>query len=104
VLPSAFVYILTNKTKTTLYVGVTTDLSTRLWEHKTMQSPGSFTARYKCFNIVYMEGHELLTDAINREKFIKGKTRRWKEELINSKNPNWKDLTDEVSTFENSFL
>jgi putative endonuclease len=95
-LPSAFVYILTNKTKTTLYVGVTTDLRTRLWEHRTMQSPGSFTARYKISILVYYEGFELITDAIKREKFMKGKSRKWKEDRIKSMNPDWRDLTEEV--------
>jgi putative endonuclease len=100
-LPSAFVYIVTNKTKTTLYVGVTTDLPTRLWEHKTKQSPTSFTARYNVYYPIYIEGFELLTEAIKREKYIKGKTRKWKETLINSVNPQWEDLTSQVTS--NSF-
>ena len=80
---SAWVYIMTNRGNTTLYVGVTTDISTRVWEHKTSQNPGSFTARYKLFKIVYYEGFPLLTDAIAREKFLKGKSRQYKIELIN---------------------
>jgi putative endonuclease len=88
-MPAAFVYILTNKTKTVLYVGVTTNLPTRLWEHETQRSPKSFTARYKIFYLIYCEGFDLVTDAIAREKFIKRKTRRWKEALIATKNPQW---------------
>lgn len=95
-LASAYVYILTNMTRTTLYVGVTNDLPTRLWEHRTKQSPTSFTARYNLSILVYYEGFTWMSNAIKREKYIKGKTRKWKEELINSKNPVWRDLTDDV--------
>lgn len=94
--PSAYVYILTNKTRTTLYVGVTNDLPTRLWEHREKQSPSSFTARYNLTILVYYEGYTWIGNAIKREKYIKGKTRNWKEELIRSKNPVWRDLTDDV--------
>jgi putative endonuclease len=94
--PSAYVYILTNKTKTTLYIGVTTDLPTRLWEHRNKQSGSSFTARYNLFILVYYEGFTWLTHAIKREKYIKGKTREWKEELIYTKNPVWRDLADDI--------
>ncbi len=88
----AWVYILTNNSNTTLYVGVTADLSTRLWEHKTKQNPKSFSARYNTDKLIYYEGFELLTDAINREKVIKGKLRKWKEALISSRNPQWESL------------
>jgi putative endonuclease len=94
--PAAFVYILTNKTKTTLYVGVTTNLPTRLWEHRTKRHPNSFTARYKISYLVYYEGFELITEAIKREKYIKGKSRAWREQLINSTNPEWVDLTESL--------
>jgi putative endonuclease len=93
---SAYIYILTNKTKTTLYVGVTTDLPTRLWEHREKRTPTSFTARYNISMLVYYEGFSWITNAIKREKYIKGQTRKWKEELIRSKNPVWRDLTDDI--------
>jgi putative endonuclease len=91
-MPAAFVYILSNKTRTTLYVGVTTNLPTRMWEHRTQRHPNSFSARYKLFHLIYFERFDLITDAIAREKYIKGKTRKWKENLIATKNPDWVDL------------
>jgi putative endonuclease len=95
-LPSAWTYILTNGRHTTLYVGSTNDLPTRLWEHRVKQNPRSFTARYNVSHLVYYEAFELIADAVRRERFIKGKSRKWKEALINKINPEWKDLTDEI--------
>ena len=94
--PSAWTYIITNNHNTTLYVGVTNDLPTRLWEHRTKQNPLSFTARYNLYKLVYYEPFELIVDAIKREKHIKHKTRKWKEALICKVNPEWKDLTAEL--------
>jgi putative endonuclease len=91
-LPSAWIYILTNKHNTTLYVGVTNNLPARLWEHRTKQNPKCFTARYNLYKLVYYEEFELIADAVERERYIKGKTRQWKEDLINTINPEWKDL------------
>ncbi len=96
-MPSAWIYILTNEHHTTLYVGVTNDIHTRLWEHRTKRSPSSFTARYNIGKLVYYEPFDSIIDAINREKYIKGKTRKWKDALIKTKNPDWQDLTDEIS-------
>ena len=93
---TAWVYVLCNNHNTTLYVGSTTDLPTRLWEHRTKQNPQCFTARYNIYKPIYYEPFELLEDATAREKYIKGKNRKWKEALINSVNPDWKDLTEEV--------
>jgi len=90
---SSWIYILTNQHNTTLYVGVTTNLRTRLWEHRTKRDPKSFTARYNLYKLVYYEGFDSVLDAIDREKFIKGKTRKWKETLIQKLNPDWNDLT-----------
>ena len=92
--PTAWVYIITNKNHTTLYVGMTNDLPTRLWEHRTKQNPSSFTARYNLSKLVYVEGFDSIDDALDRESFIKGKSRKWKEELINSINSEWKDLSE----------
>ena len=95
--PSAWVYILTNHPRhTTLYVGSTIDIPSRLWEHRTKRKPGCFSARYNVFKPVYYEPFEHIDDAVKRERFIKGKTRKWKEDLINSVNPEWRDLTDEI--------
>ena len=87
-----WVYILTNKNHTALYVGVTNDLRTRLWEHKSKQSPRSFTARYNVDKLIYYEWFESIVDAIAREKHIKRKTRKWKEDLIRRVNSEWKEL------------
>lgn len=96
-LPSAWVYILTNGPRhTTLYVGSTVDLPTRLWEHRTKRKPKSFTARYNIHKPVYYEPFENIDDAVKREWYIKGKTRKWKEELINKFNSEWRDLTEEI--------
>ena len=92
--PSSWIYIITNKGKTTLYIGVTNDLRTRLWEHRTKRNPRSFSATYNLYILVYYEGFDSISEAIDREKFIKGKTRKWKEALINTMNPEWKDLTE----------
>src|ERR1044072_1148158 len=88
--PSAWVYILTNKHDTTLYVGVTNDLPTRLWEHRTKQNPKCFTARYNLYKLIFYQEFESIQDAIEREKYIKGKTRQWKEVLIKTMNVDWK--------------
>ena len=94
-LASSWVYIITNIHHTTLYVGVTNDLPTRLWEHRTKQNPKSFSAKYNLCILVFCEGFQSIVDAIAREKYIKGKTRKWKDELIASMNSDWTDLTSE---------
>jgi putative endonuclease len=89
----AWVYILSNSRHTVLYVGVTNDLRTRFWEHCSKQDPKSFTARYSINKLVYFEGFESIVEAIVREKFIKGKSRKWKELMIEKLNPDWNDLS-----------
>ena len=78
----AWIYILTNDRHTVLYVGVTTDLPTRLWEHRTKRNENSFTARYNVYKLMYFEGFETIVEAITREKYITGKKRDWKDTLI----------------------
>lgn len=90
------VYILTNKNKTTLYVGVTSDMGSRLREHINKTYPKSFTARYNLNVLIYMEHFSSIEEAIVREKKIKAKTRKNKEMLINQINPEWANLADEV--------
>jgi putative endonuclease len=94
-IPVGFIYIITNRYNTVLYTGVTNNLPTRLWEHSTKKDPKCFTARYNLFKLVYYEGFETFKEAIKREKYIKHKNRLWKKKLIESLNPEWKDLTDE---------
>jgi putative endonuclease len=88
----AWVYILTNDRHTVLYVGVTTNLRTRLWEHETKRNPKSFTACYNVHKLIYYERYEDINEAIAREKVIKKKNREWKEALIASMNADWKVL------------
>ena len=90
------VYIITNKKRTTLYVGVTSDLVSRIIQHKNKNYPKSFSARYQLYVLIYYENLSSIEEAIDREKYIKGKTRKWKEELIGSMNPEWRDLSEEV--------
>lgn len=96
-LPVAWIYIITNKHNTTLYVGVTNNLTRRLGEHRTKRNPKSFTARYNLNKLVYYESFQFIREAIAREKYIKGKTRKWKEALINSMNPHMDDLSSEFA-------
>ncbi|WP_298365136.1 GIY-YIG nuclease family protein [uncultured Lutibacter sp.] len=89
-----YVYILTNKNKTVLYIGVTNNLKDRIEYHKTSKS--SFTSKYNCFNLIYYERFEDVNFAIKREKELKGWNRNKKEELINSFNAEWKFLNNEI--------
>jgi putative endonuclease len=98
--PVAFVYILTNKHGNVMYVGMTTDLRTRLWEHQRKVNPRSFTARYNVFKPVFYQGFATEEEAIERERFIKGKVRKWKNDLVQSMNPQWKDLTEEIMSMK----
>jgi putative endonuclease len=96
---SYFVYILTNKNKTVLYTGVTNDLYRRLSEHFENSKPfrhSSFAGKYNAYYLLFYERYDWITNAIAREKEIKGWRRSKKEALINSMNPEWKFLNDEV--------
>ena len=85
------VYILASDRNGTLYVGVTSDLTKRVWEHKNDLVPG-FTKRYGVHDLVWYELHDSMESAISREKAIKEWKRQWKLELIECENPEWKDL------------
>jgi putative endonuclease len=93
----AWVYIMTNWSRSVLYVGFTTNLRTRAWEHRTKQNPGSFTERYTANRLVYYQGFLSVTEAEQAETYIKGKERDWKKMLITKHSPEWKDLTAEVN-------
>ena len=86
-----WVYIMTNRPEGTLYVGVTSDLARRAWEHRDGVVEG-FTKRYNLKRLVYAERHEEVERAIQREKRIKRWPRAWKVELIRTMNPTWADL------------
>jgi len=90
-----FVYILTNKYNKVLYVGVTNNLIRRVYEHKNKLISG-FTSKYNVNKLVYYESFPSVFDAIKREKEIKGWKREKKVALINSFNPEWKDLYEEL--------
>jgi len=85
------VYILASRPNGTLYVGVTSNLIKRVWEHKYGIVPG-FTKRYHVHDLVWFEMHETMENAIRREKAIKEWKRKWKVALINKANPDWIDL------------
>ncbi len=85
------IYILANKPNGTLYVGVTSDLVRRVWEHKSDFVEG-FTRRYKTRTLVYFEMHDTMESAITREKQLKAGSRQRKIWLIESMNPQWEDL------------
>ena len=86
-----YTYMLTSKKNTALYTGVTNDLVRRVREHKEGKIPG-YTQKYCCSKLVYFEEYSDINQAIAREKQIKGFRREKKNELINSKNPEWKEL------------
>ena len=88
-----YVYILTNYTDSTLYIGVTNDLRRRLYEHKTKQLSG-FTNKYNLTKLVYFEKTTDIKLAIQREKNLKKWNRAWKLDLIKKFNPTFEDLSD----------
>ena len=91
-----YVYILSNKTRTVLYIGMTNDIVRRVWEHKNHCVEG-FTSRYDIDKLVWFELHSTAENAIAAEKRIKRYKRDWKINLIEKDNPNWDDLFDEIS-------
>ncbi|MEI2384430.1 GIY-YIG nuclease family protein [Breoghania sp. JC706] len=91
----AHVYILASKRNGTLYVGVTHDLSRRLYEHANKLTDG-FTARYGVSRLVWAEDHALMADAVAREKQIKRWRRAWKIALIEEINPDWRDMAADI--------
>jgi len=89
-----YVYIMTNKSRT-LYTGVTNDLMRRVYEHKNKLDPNSFTSKYNIQFLVFYESTPSVHVALEREKQIKGWLRKKKIALIDSMNPEWKDLSEE---------
>jgi putative endonuclease len=89
------VYILANKKNGTLYIGVTGSLMRRVYQHKNGEIPG-FTKRYGVNKLVYYEVFHNIWDAITREKRLKKWNREWKIKLIEQKNPEWRDLYDDL--------
>ena len=90
------IYFMTNKNRTTLYLGVTTNLIKRVSEHRTHYYKGSFTDKYNLELIVFYEFHSTIEEAISREKQVKKWSRAKKDKLINELNPDWIDLWGEI--------
>ncbi len=90
-----FVYILANRPKGVLYVGVTNDVARRTWEHRTRVAPG-FTNKYGVVILVYFEEYASILEARERERVLKRWRRAWKFKLIEEANPSWRDLYDEL--------
>lgn len=92
----SWVYILASKRNGTLYTGVTSDLVARIWQHRNEIHSG-FTQKYGCKLLVWYETHDDIAAAIEREKKLKRWQRKWKLELIEAQNPDWRDLWDELN-------
>ena len=91
----SYVYILASQRNGTLYIGLTSDLIKRIWEHKNKFVPG-FTEKYNVTMLVYYEIFHDITLAANREKRLKEWKRQWKIDLIEKMNPDWKDLYQDI--------
>jgi putative endonuclease len=91
----SYVYLLASKPYGTLYIGVTSDLLARLWQHREKIGEG-FTKQYNVTQLVWYEAHEDIMAAIKREKQLKEWKRVWKIELIQKTNPHWRDLFDDI--------
>ena len=94
---SFYVYILSSRFDTVLYVGVTNNLIRRVMEHRTGKYPDSFSRRYRVYKLVYYEVTSDPYVAISREKEVKGWTRDRKNSLVNTINPDWEDLYENIS-------
>ena len=93
------VYIMASNNRKVLYTGVTSDLLSRVIQHKEKAFPKSFTAKYNCCILVYYQSFTTIDQAIMEEKRIKGGSRKSKEQLISMSNPEWKDLWDEIKNW-----
>lgn len=90
-----YIYILSSLHNRVLYIGLTSDLQKRIWEHKNKIIKG-FTQKYNVDRLVYYEVYDDAENAIKRERNMKEWKREWKIELIEKKNPEWKDLYDQI--------
>ena len=91
-----WVYIMCSTNNNALYVGVTSNLPSRVYEHKHKLFPKSFTAKYNCIKLVYYKWFDTIIEAIQEEKRIKGGNRKKKLLVINSMNPLWEDLYEKI--------
>ena len=93
---AAYVYIMANRRNGVVYIGVTTELAKRAWEHRNDVIPG-FTRKYRCHTLVWYEPHETLESARLRERRMKEWKRAWKLREIEGLNPDWADLADVIA-------
>ena len=93
-----YTYIMSNKTRTALYIGVTSDLEERVYQHRNNEG-SKFTIKYGCHDLVYYEVFDDIESAIVREKVLKKWNRKWKEELVTAFNPQLHDLWDQIEGF-----
>ncbi len=91
-----YIYILANDRNGTLYIGVTSDLTKRIYEHKSDLVEG-FTKEYQVHQLVYYETTDDINSAIAREKLLKSWNRKWKKDLIEKTNPQWEDLYQNIT-------
>ncbi|MBX3578448.1 MAG: GIY-YIG nuclease family protein [Rhizobiaceae bacterium] len=99
---TGFVYTMSDKPRGVIYIGVTSDLPGRVWEHRNDVHQG-FTSRYKAKNLVWFERHPNIVLAIQRGKSLKRYRRAWKAELIEGLNPTWLDLYEQIDEIDNEF-
>jgi putative endonuclease len=97
-----YVYILASHRNGTLYIGVTSNLQKRIWEHKNDVVEG-FTKKYKVHLLVWYEAHPSMESAIQREKELKEWKRQWKLDLVESQNPEWCDLYNDIIGLDSGF-
>ena len=91
------VYIMSNDYNNVLYTGITSDLRSRVWQHKNNFYPNSFTSKYKCYKLVYYYFYPRIKEAIHEEKRIKAGNRKSKLKLIDCLNPSFNDLYDSLA-------
>ena len=99
---TGFVYILSNTPRGVIYIGMTSDIAGRIWEHRNHIREG-FTARYQVENLVWAARHPNIVLAIQREKSLKRYRREWKIKLIEGLNPTWLDLFDRIGEVDNIY-
>ncbi len=99
---SGYVYMMSDKPRGVIYIGVTSDLYGRVWEHRNKTYKG-FTYKYNAKCLVWFETHPNIVLAIQREKSLKRFRREWKVNLIEALNPTWIDLTDHIDEIENVY-
>ena len=95
-----YVYILTNYNNNVLYTGVTSNINNRLFEHKNNTHPNSFTSKYNVKKLIFIKAFVTINEAIDFEKYVKRKSRKFKINLIGKSNPVWKGLEELVKNWD----